>query len=76
MASELISPRIQINSGRKVDEAARDVTAHIAWAYRLSRSKITLSDLVEDLPGLESLLKHMQRFNLLSSSVCNATVSV
>jgi hypothetical protein len=56
-ASELISPKIQINSGEEAHKATRDITASISSAYRLSTSKITPSDLNKDLPGLESLLK-------------------
>jgi hypothetical protein len=58
LASELISSRIQTNSG---EEAVHDFTASIVSAYRLSTSKITLSDLNSDLPGLEYLLKHKRR---------------
>jgi hypothetical protein len=54
LASELISPRIQINSEKEADKRARDFTASIASAYRLSTSKITLSDLNKDIPGLEN----------------------
>jgi hypothetical protein len=52
---ELISYRIQINSGA-ADKAARDLTASIASVYRPLTSKIILSYLNKDLPGLESLL--------------------
>jgi hypothetical protein len=51
LASELISPRIQINSGVEADKAARDFTASIPSAYRLSTSKVTLSNINKDLPG-------------------------
>jgi hypothetical protein len=40
LESELISSRIEINSGVEADKAARDFTASIASAYRLSPSKI------------------------------------
>jgi hypothetical protein len=59
LASELISPRIEINSGRS-DKAARDFTASVASAYKLATGKVTLSDINKDLPGLERLLKHKQ----------------
>jgi hypothetical protein len=39
IASELISPRLEINSGMEADKAARDFTASIASAYRLSTTK-------------------------------------
>jgi hypothetical protein len=42
--SELISPRLEINTGIEADKAARDFTASIALAYRLSTTKVTLSD--------------------------------
>jgi hypothetical protein len=56
LASELISPKIQINSGVEADKAARNFTASIPSAYRLSKSKITLFDINNDLPGLDRLL--------------------
>jgi hypothetical protein len=37
LTSELISPRIQINSGEEADKVAHGFTASIAVAYRLSR---------------------------------------
>jgi hypothetical protein len=61
LASELISPKIKIISGVEADKAAREFSASIASAYRLSTSKITLLDLNNDLPGLDRLLKHKQR---------------
>jgi hypothetical protein len=65
LASKFISPRIQINSGEEADEADREFTAFIASAYRLSASKITLSDLNKELPGLEGLLKHKWKLKKL-----------
>jgi hypothetical protein len=65
LASELISPKIEIASEVEVDKAARDFTASIASAYRLSTSKITLLDLNNDIPGLDRLLKHKQRLRKL-----------
>jgi hypothetical protein len=41
-ASELILPRIQINSGEEADKAAREFTASIASEHRLSTCKIEL----------------------------------
>jgi hypothetical protein len=61
LASELISLRIEINSGVEVDKAASDFTASIASAYRLANSKVTLSDINYDIPGLDRLLKHKRR---------------
>jgi hypothetical protein len=42
LASELISPNIEIKSGVEADKAAREFSASIASAYRLSKSKITV----------------------------------
>jgi hypothetical protein len=58
LTSNLISPRIEINSVAEADNAARAFTASIASAYRLSITKITLSELNNDLPGLDRLLKY------------------
>jgi hypothetical protein len=58
LASNLIAPSIQINLGVDADKAARAFAAIIASAYRLSTSKITLTDLNSDLPGLDRLLKY------------------
>jgi hypothetical protein len=66
LASNLISPRIEINSGVEADVAARAFTASIASAYRLSPRKITLTDLNSDLPGLDRLLKYKKRITKLS----------
>jgi hypothetical protein len=65
LASELISPKIEIKTGVEADKAARDFSASIASAYRLSTSKSTLLDLNNDLPGLDRLLKHKQRLRKL-----------
>jgi hypothetical protein len=48
--------QIWIKSGIEADKAARDFTASIASAYRLSTNKITLSDINNDIPGLDRLL--------------------
>jgi hypothetical protein len=60
LASDFISPRIEINSGVEADKVARDFTASVASAYRLSTSKLTLLNINNDLPGLDRLLKHKQ----------------
>jgi hypothetical protein len=60
LASELISIKIEINSEVEAEKAAREFTAHIASAYSLSTSKITLLHINNDLPGLDRLLKHKQ----------------
>jgi hypothetical protein len=65
LASDLVSPRIEINSGVEVDKAMRNFTPFVASAYRLSTCKVTLSDLNSDLSGLDRLLKHIQRLRRL-----------
>jgi hypothetical protein len=65
LASELISPQVKIKSGVEADKAARDFTASVASTCRLSTCKVTLSDVNNDLPGLDRLLKHMQRLRKL-----------
>jgi hypothetical protein len=59
-----VSVVIEINSGAEADKAARAFTASLASAYRLSTSKITLSEL-NDLPGLDRLLKYKKRMRKL-----------
>jgi hypothetical protein len=54
LASELISPRMQINLWVEANKAAPDITASIASAYRLSTRKITLLDIDKDPSCLES----------------------
>jgi hypothetical protein len=61
LAFELMPPRNEINSGVRADKAARNFSASAALAYRLKTSKVTLSDINNDLPGLDQLLKHKQR---------------
>jgi hypothetical protein len=65
LASNLISPRIEINSGVEAGKAAHAFTALMALAYRLSTSKISFSDLNSDLPGLGRLLKFKKRMRKL-----------
>jgi hypothetical protein len=65
LASELISRKIESNSGVEADKVACDFTASIALAYRLSTSKIMLFDINSDLPGLDQLLKHKHRLRKL-----------
>jgi hypothetical protein len=61
LTSNLISRRIEINSGAEADKAARAFAASIASAYGLSTSKITLSELYNDLTGLDRLLIYKKR---------------
>jgi hypothetical protein len=49
----------------EADKAARDLTAPAASAHRLATSKITLSDINKDIPGVENLLKHKRRLRKL-----------
>jgi hypothetical protein len=65
LASELISSRIQINSEGRSNKTAGDFIASIALAYRLSTSKITLSDPYNNLPGPENPLQHKKRLRRL-----------
>jgi hypothetical protein len=60
LASVLVSPRVEINSCIEADKAARDYTASIASAYRLS-TKTTISYYSRSPSGLERLLGHKQR---------------
>jgi hypothetical protein len=60
LASELLSPRIEIYSRVEADKAARDFTTSVASAYRLVTSKVTLSDVNNDIAGLDRLLKHKE----------------
>jgi hypothetical protein len=52
LVSELILPKVEINSGVETDKTARNFTSSIASAYRLSTSKITLLDIKNDLLAL------------------------
>jgi hypothetical protein len=62
---ELISPRIEINSVVEADLAARNFAASVASGFRLSTSKITLSDINNDLPSLDPFIKQKQRLRRL-----------
>jgi hypothetical protein len=44
LASELISPKLEIKPGVEADKAAHDFATSIASAYMLSTTKVTLSD--------------------------------
>jgi hypothetical protein len=57
LASDNISPTIESNSRLEADKTARDFTASTTSEYRLTTSKFTLSDINNDLPGLDLLLK-------------------
>jgi hypothetical protein len=64
LVSDLISPRLEINTG-EADKAASEFIASIASAYRLSTSKVKISEVNTDLPGLDRLLKQKQRLRKL-----------
>jgi hypothetical protein len=66
---ELISPRIQVNLWEEASKAACDFTASIALVYRLSTRKIAVLGLNNDLPGLDSLLKHKWRLRKLARNL-------
>jgi hypothetical protein len=55
LASDLIYPRMEVNSEVEADKAVHHFTASVASAYRLSTSKVTLSDLDNDLPGIDRM---------------------
>jgi hypothetical protein len=61
LVCELISSRILFDSGEEADNTSREIPDSIASSYRLSTSKVRLSDLKNDLPGPENLLKHKRR---------------
>jgi hypothetical protein len=65
LASNLISARIEINSGAEPNKAAREFTASIASEYQLLGSKVKLYELNHDLPGLDRLLKNMKKLRKL-----------
>jgi hypothetical protein len=79
LASELISPRIEMNSGVEAYKAAREFTASIASAYRLATTKVILSDINNDILDLNRLLKHKRRVRNLwqetKDQVCKTAVN-
>jgi hypothetical protein len=68
LTSELISPRIPVILWEEADKAARDFTASIVSAYRLSTRTLTASDQNNDLPGPECLLNYKMRLRKLASN--------
>jgi hypothetical protein len=73
LASELISPKIEIRSRQEPCKASHDFVASIASAYRLSTIKITISDINNDIPVLDRLLKYKQRLRKLLQEIWNPT---
>jgi hypothetical protein len=61
LAYELISPKVEINSGVEADKAARDSTASIASACMMATSKVILSGKNNNIPGIDRLLKHKRK---------------
>jgi hypothetical protein len=78
-ASDLISPRIEINWEEETDKAARDFTASIASTCMFSTSKVTFSFLNSDLPDLNPLLRNKERLRKLwhetRDPACNTAVN-
>jgi hypothetical protein len=72
-------PQVLGHVGIEADKAARDFTASIVLACRLSTNKITLSDINNNIPGLDRLLKHKQRLRKLwqetRDPACKTTVN-
>jgi hypothetical protein len=65
LASELISPNIQIHSSDEADKAAHGFAVSIAAAYRLSTRKTTILGRKYEIPGLDRLLKHRRMLRKL-----------
>jgi hypothetical protein len=65
LASDLISPRIQIDTADDAEGAACNFAASIASAYRLWSCKITLSEINNKLPELDRLLQLKERVGKL-----------
>jgi hypothetical protein len=72
LASNLVSPAIEINSRPEPDKVARCFTASIASDYSLSTTKVTISDLNNDLPGRDRLLKHKKKLTKLGQETGTA----
>jgi hypothetical protein len=63
LASELISPNIQIHSSNEADKAACDFAASIASAYRISfRKKTTILGRKYEIPGLDSIKESSENY--------------
>jgi hypothetical protein len=62
LASELVSPNIQIHSSNEANKAACDSAASIASAYRISTRKTSILDRKYEIPQLDHLLKHKRKF--------------
>jgi hypothetical protein len=56
IATDIVSPRIEINLGIESDKAVCNFTASVALVYQLSTTKLILLELNNDLPDLDHLL--------------------
>jgi hypothetical protein len=65
LVSDLISPRIQIDTADNADRAACNFAASVASAYRLSTRKVILSELNNELPELDRVLQLKRRLRKL-----------
>jgi hypothetical protein len=65
LASELISLRIHIHTTEEAEEAASTFAAFTASAFMMSTRKPTLSDLNNELPGIDHLQQLRQRLRKL-----------
>jgi hypothetical protein len=63
LASELISPSIQIHSSEEAHKAAHNFAAPIALIYRPSPRKTIILDYKCKLPSLDCLLKHKKKLS-------------
>jgi hypothetical protein len=64
--SHFLSPRIRIKSREEANQVYCNFIASTALACRLSTSRVTLSNLNGNLPGLESLPKHQRSLKKLA----------
>jgi hypothetical protein len=64
LAPDVILPRIQTDA-LEAEKAGCNFTASVASACRLSTRELTLSELNNELPDLDHLLKHKQRLRKL-----------
>jgi hypothetical protein len=57
LVSDLIPPRIRIDAIEEAEEVACTFTVSTALAYMLSTSKLTLSEINNEPPGVDHLLQ-------------------
>jgi hypothetical protein len=63
LASELISSRIQSDPSEEIHKTARYFSLIRLGVYAVKKKKLALSDLNNDLPGLDRLLKQKKNAN-------------